>query len=590
MASSLSPLRAAASLRRALSSAVLASALFAPAMASAQTPIVLEATVPEATPRYFTVPFVVPEGIREIEVRHDDLSSANILDWGLRDPARFRGWGGGNTEPAIVAETAASRSYVAGAIPAGTWNVMIGLAKVTERPARYRIEITLRTTQTLAPQPERRPYAHSPALATARRWYAGDFHVHSRESGDASPSLDAIATFARMRGLDFVELSEHNVVTANDFIADAQGRHRSVLLVPGMEFTTYGGHANAIGATQWVDFTPSTGPSTSARAAVDAITAQGALFAINHPTLDIGDACIGCSWSLDVQPERIAAIELQNGQYSQTGPLFYRPTVTLWESYLNRGLHVAPIGGSDDHRAGGGTGMFESPVGGPTTMVFADELSVPAILAAVRAGRTVVKLQGPTDPMIDLRAGEALLGDTIRTRDATLRATVTGGMGSTLRFLRNGVLFRDVAVDRDPFESTLDVRAPAGARDDRWRCDLVTGGRPRVVTGHLWVAATGEAPDGDVPDASAMDARVEAPDSAVMDAIAMDSSLPVDAGVLRVSGGCGCRTLPRSARFDKLGVLLLAGVALSVRARSRAAREATAPARPSRDRRARSRT
>lgn len=563
---------------RALLAFAFAFALALPNVALAQTPIVLEATVPEGTPRYFTVPFTVPEGTREIEVRHDDLSSANILDWGLRDPTRFRGWGGGNTEPAIVAETAASRSYVPGVIPAGMWSVMVGLAKVTERPARYRIEIILRTTQTLAAQPERRPYAHSAPLATGPRWFAGDFHVHSRESGDASPSLDAIATFARTRGLDFVELSEHNVLTANDFIVDAQSRHRSVLFVPGMEFTTYGGHANAIGATQWVDFTPSTGPGSSARAAVDAITAQGALFAINHPTLDIGDLCIGCAFSLDVQPESVAAIELQNGQYSQTGPLFYRPTLALWESYLNRGLHVAPIGGSDDHRAGGGTGMFESPVGGPTTMVYADELSVPAILAAVRAGRTVVKMQGPADPMIDLRAGASLLGDTIRARSATLRASVTGGAGSTLRFLRNGALVRDVLVDRDPFEATLDVQAPAGTRDDRWRCDLVMGGRPRVVTGHLWIAATGEPLDVIELDATSADTGV-AMDASATDASATDAG--VDAGVTRSGGGCGCRARPSSGRSSAILIVCaaIAGATTSARARSRAARGASGPAR-----------
>jgi hypothetical protein len=52
-------------------------------------------------------------------------------------------------------------------------------------------------------------------------------------------------------------------------------------------------------------------------------------------------------------------------------------------------------------------------------MVYATELSVPAILAGVRAGRTVVKLQGPDDPMVDLRAGDtAILGDTVRAAGA----------------------------------------------------------------------------------------------------------------------------------------------------------------------------
>ena len=241
---------------------------------SAQTPLVLDADIPAGTARYFAVPFAVPDGTREIEVRHDDGSAANILDWGLADPTRFRGWGGGNTEAAIVTADAASRSYLPGAIPAGQWLLLIGQAKVVDSPAHYHVEIYLRTTPTLAAQPQRRPYADAPALSTGPRWYAGDFHVHSRESGDATPTADAVATFARGRGLDFVELSEHNTVSDLDLLADAQSRHPDLLFVPGIEVTTYSGHANAIGATRWVDFrVGSADPAVTIGNITDAIAA-----------------------------------------------------------------------------------------------------------------------------------------------------------------------------------------------------------------------------------------------------------------------------------------------------------------------------
>ncbi len=461
--------------------------------------------------RYFAVPFTVPEGVREIEVRHDDQSEANILDWGLRDPTRFRGWGGGNTEPAIVSEAAASRSYVAGAIAAGQWAVMIGQAKVTERPARYRIEIVLRTTPTLAPQTERRPYAAAPALAVGPRWYAGDFHVHSSESGDASPTLDEVATFARTRGLDFVELSEHNVVTATDFIVDAQARHRSVLFVPGTEFTTYGGHANAIGATEWVDFTASTGPMTSARAAVDAITAQGALFAINHPTLDLGDLCIGCAWSLDVQPERIAAVEIQNGRYSVTGPLFYRTALAFWDGLLSarRARRAHRRQRRSPRRCGHGNVRQPHRRRDHDGLRDASSAS-PAILAAVRAGRTVVKLQGPDDPMVDLRAGDAHH----RRHDprAPARRCAPRSRARPARRSASSATERPSATSRSPptpSQRRTRSNAPAGSPPTTaGAASSRLNGQPRVVTGHLWIAAAGAPPALDAgvsPDVSALD-------------------------------------------------------------------------------------
>jgi len=75
--------------------------------------------------------------------------------------------------------------------------------------------------------------------------------------------------------------------------------------------------------------------------------------------------------------------------------LFYRDALAFWDALLDEGAHVAAIGGSDDHRAGVDLDRLQSPIGSPTTMVYADELSVAAIVAAVRAGRTVVKLEGP---------------------------------------------------------------------------------------------------------------------------------------------------------------------------------------------------
>ena len=143
------------------------------------------------------VPFEVPAGVAEVQVIHTTLTGeGTILDWGLFDPERFRGYGGGNPEDAIVSAQAASRSYLAGPIPAGTWFVEIGKAKLPTGAADYRLEVVLRNTQTLAPQPARTAYVPAAPLADGPRWIAADLHVHSRESGDAGASIDDIATCA----------------------------------------------------------------------------------------------------------------------------------------------------------------------------------------------------------------------------------------------------------------------------------------------------------------------------------------------------------------------------------------------------------
>lgn len=441
--------------------------------------------------RFVELPFEVPEGIVELEVRHDDLSESNILDWGLSDPLRNRGWGGGNTEPAVVGVEAASRSYLPGPLPAGTWRVRIGEAKLVELPARYHVEIVLRDAPTLPPQPERTPWAPGPALATGPRWWAGDLHVHSRESGDADPTIDEIAAYARGRGLDFVELSDHNTVSQLELMVDAQARNPEVLLVPGVEYTTYQGHANGIGATEWVDHAVGLGGVTI-QGAARAFADQGAIFSINHPTLDLQDFCIGCAWTWDLPARWIGGVEISTGGWSESGWLLSPPATELWDELSRQGHHTTAVGGSDDHSAGLDAGAFQSPIGDPTTMVWADELSVPAILAGIRAGRTVVKLQGPDDPMIELGWSVPPVGDTVSAAHVTLTVQVTGG-GDRLMLVRNGETAERVDIDADPFLHDFELDAPATG-EDFVRAVVVLDDAPRTVTSNVWLRTGAGAP------------------------------------------------------------------------------------------------
>lgn len=109
-------------LSRPLCSLVFGSLALFTSAARAETVIPLGGDVPDDGTELLLVPFDVPAGTKEIQIDHDDLSAANILDRGLADESgKFRGWGGGNPEPAIVGDLAASRSYLAGPLAPGSW-------------------------------------------------------------------------------------------------------------------------------------------------------------------------------------------------------------------------------------------------------------------------------------------------------------------------------------------------------------------------------------------------------------------------------------------------------------------------------------
>jgi len=491
-----------------------------------QPDLVFTGEVPRGNETHFFVSFEVPEGVVEIEVRHDNLSSANILDWGLDDPNGFRGWGGGNSEPAIVGEQAASRSYVPGPMPAGTWEVVVGKARIDELPAMYRIEIFLRTEATLPSQP-RAPYQDPGVLDDETRWYAGDFHVHSWESGDAGGTMEKALDYARRIGLDFIMFSEHNTNAGLTYYGVVQPEYPDVLILPGVEWTTYSGHANALGATEWVDHKTGVRGAT-AEAAIQAYQDQGALFYPTHPTEDVGALCLGCLWEYDVDPAALDGVEVWTSKLWDA--------VEFFDEACENGSHAVAIGGSDDHDAGQRVLPYTTPIGTPTTMVFAENLSVAGILQGVRDGRTVVKVDGVDGPMLETELTGERVGDTVFGDRSTLSAVVTGGEGLTLLVIKNGSVTNSVTIDADPFMHQEEVVAPEQG-EDRYRHQVVSGTKPKTIGSYVWLQPAEARPDGGTDPSS--------------------------------SSGCSCRVAAASDYDTTLLLLFAAGLVYLWRSRRR---------------------
>jgi hypothetical protein len=183
-----------------------------------------------------------------------------------------------------------------------------------------------------------------------------------------------------------------------------------------------------------------------------------------------------------VPRDRLGAVEIATGGWDKTGVLFTKQTLAWWERFSAQGYRFAPVGGSDDHSGGQGTGSFDSPIGSPTTMVFATSLEPAALVAGIRAGHTVVKLQGPDDPMVELRVGDARVGDAVTVSEGAVTATVLDGAGATLVVLRDGAEWRTVEVTRSPFDFSEPL-----VEGGRYRAEVRQGGVPRTVTNNLWV-------------------------------------------------------------------------------------------------------
>lgn len=463
----------------------------------AQTPLVMDGLVPDDDSDFFELTFEVPAGTAEIEIVHEPTDDEDILDWGVFNPdGSFRGYGGGTRAPAIIGASSSSTSYLPGPIEPGTWTIYVGKAKLLSAAPGYHVEITLRETATLAPVGDRAAWAEPAPLSTEARFYAGDFHVHSEDSGDADATLDEIGVLALDRALDFVVITDHNTTSHVDRLAAAQeraaagGGRAGLFFVPGVEFTTYDGHATGFGARRFVDHRIGVGGRTIQDAVDEVLAQEGTLFSINHPALDLGDVCIGCAWTHD-DPDigTVAAVEIQTGRTL----IFADAAIAFWESLLDRGHHVAAIGGSDDHNAG----RENAAIGEPTTLVFsAQGLTLAGLREGILASRTVVKMQGPDDPMVVLDTNPPRQGDTAVADTVILTATVTGGVGKTFRFVQNGLgVALPADITEDPQVFTLEV-TPDATGNQRFRAETADpDGAFRTITSYVWVRAGPEISD-----------------------------------------------------------------------------------------------
>jgi predicted metal-dependent phosphoesterase TrpH len=462
----------------------------------------------QAANEFPLLPFEVPPGIARLHVRYQVSHSlgadkvgqqeGNIVDVGLFDPRGseflaakgFRGWSGTKRQAFTVAADQATPGYLPGPIQPGTWHVVLGLYQLAPEGCGYRVVVTLEEERDGAERirgkaqkagSRERDNSHGRPGEGGPRWYRGDLHTHTWHSDGSAPLEDLLAA-ACAQGLDFLAVTEHNTVSHLPLILDqaeapSQSDTSSLLLIPGLEISTYHGHANV-----WPVTWPSGGSTSEAFVEFrcwtdaqmtqvrDAMRARGALFSINHPKEG------GPPWEFGdtFEPD---CLEIWNGPWFVSN---YQ-ALAAWDAQLRLGKRITAVGGSDKHQGSftGELGWYE--VGTPCTWVYADALSIPAIVAGLRAGHVFVS-EGPAGPRLELTAEGvhesggretcATMGDELHLLAGSrlrVHCRVRGGEGDLLRLVCAQETHA-VKIDSDDFayEHTTTLTT-----DTYWRAEVI---------------------------------------------------------------------------------------------------------------------
>lgn len=443
---------------------------------------------------YREVPFAVPAGVDRITVRLAyDKAEKTVVDLGLWDPARFRGWSGGTRDRMTVSATDASPGYLTGPLPAGQWKVMLGIPNIREGSrSRYRVDVWFDRGAHRAASTA----IADPPLRTGPGWYRGDLHMHDANSdGSCAPRgtpdaprvpcpLFRTVEAASAAGLDFIAVTDHNTVSQFSGLRELQPWVAPMLLIPGVEVTTFHGHANIFAPTRFVDFR--LGSRKGIRALQDDVAGSGAILSVNHPALPSGELCMGCGWTWpDTDWSRVSAIEVVNGPRAD-GPL---AGTAFWYARLNAGHHITGIAGSDNHDPDAPVG--QSPIGRPTTVVHAANLSTPAILQGIRDGNVFIDVEGSRDRLLEVEATQGgklvTMGGTLSPRGAIrLKIHARATPGATVEVIGpGGNLLPNHPVARD--EERLDLTIPSGVAKAWLAIVIARAGRPLLIGNPIYL-------------------------------------------------------------------------------------------------------
>ena len=381
---------------------------------------------------YIEAPFQVPPGTQRVTLTfsYTGKEQRTTMDLGLLDPKGLRCWSGGNKSTLTVSAADATPSCLVGPVAAGTWKLLIGVPNI--RPnvtATYTATVFFTDSGLVRDQP---PVLRS-HLRSGPAWFRGDLHMHTGHSDGSCNSLlgvkvpcpvFVIAEAAARKGLDFVAITDHNTTSQNNSMRELQPYFDSLLMIPGREMTTFHGHANLFGTVAPLDFRVGSREVPDINVLFRRANELGGVISINHPKAPTGEACMGCGWNPTPEADLhlVQAIEAVNSGVEE-GPF---AGLSFWEKQLSRGFRLTGIGGSDNHTAQRSLDEVGS-IGSPTTVVYAAELSTPAILEAIRAGHVFVDLTASKDRLLELHGQSA-------NASASMGDTLAASMGAEVEF------------------------------------------------------------------------------------------------------------------------------------------------------------
>ncbi|MCR4402522.1 MAG: CehA/McbA family metallohydrolase [Firmicutes bacterium] len=354
-----------------------------------------------------------------------------------------------------IGEVSATRGFVAGDVPPGRWTIVLECHAVVTDVCSFEIGVRCAVSDGL--------------------WLRGELHAHTNHS-DGALTPAGLVEAAREAGLDFIAITDHNTVSGLAELGSASDSAAKPIVIPGMELTTFYGHAVALGVCEfipWHDASKGDGLNRQARE----VRRLGGLFSVAHPFSVGYPVCAGCEWEYeDTDPGLVDLMEVWSGPWT-SHVMWNVPAMRWWDDLLCKGYRVTGVAARDAHKR---EQLFERETA--DTYVWARSLTVRDVLEGLRSGRVYIS-SGPRlnfSLTVSGDGGRFLPGDRARIPSGArlaLRVELADPAGELRKSARWGdLLARVVKGTREHgahavFTSQVRCSGDRGDRGGRGDCD-----------------------------------------------------------------------------------------------------------------------
>ncbi|WP_113673994.1 CehA/McbA family metallohydrolase [Vallitalea guaymasensis] len=324
---------------------------------------------------FIQVPFQVPVNTQQIIIRYKvDDAKHNAIDFGVEDINGYRGWSNLLKNRIIIQEDYATEGYLSGFIESGEWKIILGIFNIRKN-CKVTLNINIKLEQS--------------------KWYKGDLHTHSIHS-DGSFTLNEVMDYVKEEGLEYIALTDHNTFSQNTDYKTSD----DLVVIPGVELTTYKGHANFFGCKKpFSHFRYEN--IEDIRKYMEEGKANDAIISLNHPFHKD-------KWKWGLENFDFSYVEIWNSWFSEGN----QRAIDWWHSMLCKGKKIIALGGSDFHRK-----QPKKWYGVPTTWVNSLSFNKRGILNGIRQGRVCVSAE-PKAPMVDISIEDVFMGETYIANDS----------------------------------------------------------------------------------------------------------------------------------------------------------------------------